>query len=128
MRVLSIIFISLLAIFAPIKTMAIATVACVIIDLITGLIAAYKDGIPITSSGLKQTILKLFVYLLALGLGLVIQRYLLEDQMPVINLLSTIIGATEGKSILENLDKILGQPMFATIISKLSSMMSKPPR
>ncbi len=111
--------ISLLAVFAPIQPMLIAAFALAGVDLMLGILAARKQGKLITSSGLKRTIGKIFLYEVALLMGFVAQKYLLSDIMPATKIIAGFIGATELKSILENLDIINGAPMFSTIVTKL---------
>ena len=52
---------ALLAVFAPAKSMILSSLALVLVDLITGVLAAKKQNIPITSSGLKRSIIKLLL-------------------------------------------------------------------
>lgn len=120
MKLLQVLFISLLAILAPIQAMAIAAVSLCVLDLPLGIIAAKKRGEKITSAGLKRTIVKVFVYEMALILGLIVQKYMLSDTIPLINLISTLIGCTELKSALENLEDISGQPFLKQLIDLLN--------
>jgi len=101
--------------------MSIAATCLVLLDLILGIAAAIKQKQPITSSGLKQTIIKLFVYEMALILGLIVQKYLLQDSIPLINFAATLIGCTELKSAAENLEIIYGQPFLASLITVLDN-------
>lgn len=120
MKLLKLLMISVLAILAPIKTMAIAAIVVTALDLPLGILAAKKRGEKITSSGLKQTVIKMFVYEMALVLGLIVQKYLIQDSIQLVNLLSTLIGCVELKSILENLEEINGQPVFSQVIALLT--------
>lgn len=110
-----------LSIIAPIKTVLIATIALVFFDMIVGVIAAWKRKEPITSAGFRRTIVKLFVFETALIIGFIVQKYMLQDSMPLTNMLAAVIGLTEGKSVLENLDAIYGGSLFADLIKKLGS-------
>lgn len=121
MKTLSLWATALLALFAPIKAAAIAAIVLVIADLITGVIAAHKRGEPITSSGLKVTVIKLFVYEAAILLAFLAQTYLTGTILPVCNLATTVIGLTEMKSVLENLDSIAGGSFFKSLIDKVNS-------
>lgn len=111
---------ALLALFAPIKAAAIVALALVIADLITGVIAAYKRGEPITSTNLKRTVVKLFVYEAAILLAFLAQTYLTGTLLPVCNLATSVVGLTEMKSVLENLESISGQNLFQVLITKVS--------
>lgn len=126
MKHLGVIAISILSLFAPIKPMAIASLAIVFLDLISGLLAARKQKQPITSSGLKQTIIKAFVYEFALILAFIVQTYLMQNSMPLTNLVATLIGCTELKSVAENLEIISGQPFLTSLIQIISNKQKSP--
>lgn len=126
MKSLVVFLASILSIFIPIKAMAIAALCVTILDMILGVAAAKKQGLPITSSGLKQTIIKIFVYEMALILGLIIQKYLMQDSMPLTNLVATLIGCTELKSVAENLEIISGQPFLTALITIISNKQNNP--
>lgn len=110
---------SVLAVFAPIKTVIITTGVLVVADLITGLLAARKQKIPITSSGLKQTVGKFFLYEVALLLAFITEVYLLGNFLPASKLVAALIGVTELKSVLENLDILHGSSLFKSLVSRL---------
>lgn len=126
MRVLTVFLASIISIFLPIKAMAIAALVATLIDLVLGVLAAKKQGIAITSSGLKQTIIKIFVYEIALILGFIIQKFLMQDSLPLTNLISTLIGCTELKSVAENLEIISGQPFLAALIQIITNKQKNP--
>lgn len=117
---------SIASIFVPIKAMAIAALCITILDLILGVSAALKQKLPITSSGLKQTLIKIFVYEMALILGFIIQTYLMQNSMPLTNLIATLIGCTELKSVAENLEIISGQPFLQALITIISNKQRNP--
>lgn len=126
MKYLTVIAATLVSLLMPIKSMAIASLVIVFLDLISGLLAAKKQKIEITSSGLKQTIIKAFVYEFALVLALVVQKYLMQDSMPLTNLVATLIGCTELKSVAENLEIIAGQPFLTSLITIISNKQKSP--
>lgn len=109
------------AVFAPIKGAVIAVMILTIVDLISGVIAAKKRGEEITSSGFGRTVVKIAVYQVATLCAFLAQKYLVLDVMPVCTLVTSLIGLTELKSVLENLDSISGGSFFSTIVGKLSS-------
>lgn len=111
---------AILAIFAPIKAAAASALVLVIADLITGVIAAYKRGEPITSGKLKVTIVKLFVYEAAILLAFLAQTYLTGSVLPVCNLATSVVGLTEMKSVLENLDSMAGGSFFKVLIRRVN--------
>lgn len=112
--------VALLAIFAPAKSMILASLVMVLIDLLTGLIAARKRQEPITSSGLKRTIIKIAVYEVAILLAFLAETYLILDVLPVAKVVSSFVGITELKSIYENLNEIGGGDLLKSLISKLN--------
>lgn len=119
MKTLEIWVLTILAVFAPIKAVLITALVLVIADLLTGVAAAYKRGEMITSAGLKQSIVKAVVYELALILGYIAEHYLIGNALPATNVVGALIGITELKSCLENLDSIYGAPIFRSIIKGL---------
>lgn len=110
-----------LAILLPIKPMLIMVGVLAFTDLITGVMAAKKRGEIITSRGLRQTVKKLLIYEVALIFGFLVEKYMMEDLIPVSKILGTLIGITELKSLLENLDTIGGNQLFQTAIKQVVS-------
>lgn len=91
-----------------------------IIDLISGLMAAKHRKEAITSSGLKRTIVKIFIYEAAVLLGYLTEQYMTGDLIPVMKILAGYIGITELTSVLENLEEITGLSILKKLINKLS--------
>ncbi len=110
----------ILSIFAPIHSIIIAAFALITIDFVTGIMAAMKQKLPITSSEMKRTVGKLFLYELAIIMSFIAEKYLLGDTMPVSKLVAGFIGATELKSVLENIDIMNGQSLFGAMVAKLA--------
>lgn len=119
MKHLETFLLSILAIFAPIKAVIITAIVLVIADLITGVLAAKKRGEAITSSGFKTTVGKILLYEVAICLAFLVQQYLTGDLFPASKLVAALIGLTELKSILENLDTISGNGMFRLLLQKV---------
>ena len=118
--------ISTLAVFAPIKEMIVVAALAVVVDLITGIIAAYKRGEKIKSSKMATTVSKLLVIQTAIIMSFLIQKFLIQDSFPLTSWVSGIIGIQQVYSILENLNSISGGKMFADLLNKLSSINAKP--
>ena len=112
---------SVLLVFAPIHQAVIVTAVLVIADLITGILAAKKQGIPITSSGIKRTVGKILLYEIALMLAFLVQKYMTGDDFMAAKIVSAMVGITELKSCLENLSIITG----SDIIKKLLDVITK---
>lgn len=125
MSTLKLLALSTLAVFAPAKAMILTSFALVMIDLITGVLAARKQGIPITSAGLRRTISKIFIYEIAIVLGFLTQHYLTGEAVPVANIIAGFVGLTELTSCLENLNIISGNELLATILAKIGSANDK---
>lgn len=108
-----------IAVFAPMKQVFAVALTLVIADFITGVIASKKTGVPITSAGFKRTIGKVLLYQAALCVTFIVEKYLTGDLFPAAKLVGALIGLVESKSILENLDKINGSPMFNKILERI---------
>lgn len=115
--------ISLLAVFAPIKAVLATALVLVLADLIVGIVAAVKIGgwKSIMSSGIRRTFTKIFVYEAGIALGFLAETYLMGGSIPIVKIIGGVIGITEMKSVLENLDIISGGSLFKSLIAKLGS-------
>lgn len=125
MNALKALLLSILAVFAPAQAMILTALALVVMDLITGVLAAKKQNIPITSAGLRRTISKLFIYEIAIMLGFLTQTYLTGDHVPVASIISGFIGLTELTSCLENLNTMSGNDLLKAILDKIGSKNDK---
>ncbi len=117
--------INILAIFAPIESVILTSLLLLVVDLITGIMAAKKRGEPITSAGLRRTVSKIFIYEAALLLAFLTEKYLLGHMMPVTKMVSGMIGMVELKSVFENMNDISGQDLLSSLLTKLNSDNSK---
>ena len=113
-------FVSVFAIFAPIEHLLLSTGAMIMIDLVTGIMAAKKQGIPITSSGIRRTLTKMFVYESALCLAYLAEHYM-SNVLPFVKMASAMITLVELTSVYENLNTISGTDLLKGLISKLGS-------
>lgn len=116
---------SILTILAPIKAVIITVGVLIIMDLITGVIAAHKRGESVTSAGLRRSIYKMLAYQLAVISGFLVEKYLLEGILPVSKLVAGAIGLTEMKSLLENANSLTGTDLFKQVISGLGNKDKK---
>lgn len=121
MKQLKILIISILSLLAPVNPVLITALVLVIADFITGVISAKKRGELITSSGIKRTVIKLFVYEVAITLGFLAQTYMIGDMVPVQKLIASFVALTELTSIIENLNELSGGSLLAALISKLGA-------
>jgi len=113
--------IAAVAILAPIQGMLITVGILVAADLITGVWAAKKLQQPITSAKLRTTVSKLLIYQIALITGFLVEKYMMQDLLPVSKLLAGAIGMVELTSLLENANKILGTDLFKAVVAKIGS-------
>ena len=118
---ISLALLAIVSIFAPIKASLLAIGVLVFSDMALGIIAAKKRKEPITSAELRRSVSKLFIFEVALILGFIIEKYMLDGSFPIIKILSNFIGLVELKSIMENLNDISGQNLLSVILSKLDS-------
>lgn len=119
MKYLESALLALIAVFTPIQAALATTLALIIIDLATGIIASYRRSEKITSSGLKRTVGKILLYNLAICTAFLVQTYLTGDILPVSKLVTALIGLVELKSVLENLDSISGTSLFKVLVAKI---------
>ena len=123
-KYLKLIVLGIAAFLAPISAALYWTIGLVLVDLITGILVSKKAGIPIQSKGIRNTVLKLAVYLLTLVLAHGVEVYLTHGLVPVMNIASTIIGLGELKSVLENFDILANGSLLKLVIDALQSRIS----
>lgn len=111
---------SLLVIFTPIQHTVYAVLALVTADLILGLMGAKKRKEKLTSATLSRTANKIFVYLSALVLSFITQKYIINDAFQLINIVGMYVSLNELTSVLENLNEINGKPIFKGLIQRLN--------
>ena len=135
---LSTLNIAIIAYFSPIYSLVVAILVLIIIDWITGIWAAYKTNTPITSFKLRRTLTKSIVYALAIITGLLFETEMVkffaevlssilgatfqENSFPIVKIIALYIGATEFKSIIENLNKVYKLPFFKAVMDKLQPL------
>lgn len=123
---LKILALALLTVLAPTKAVISTTFVLVIADFIVGVGVSLKVGRPLTSRGFKTTVMKLLSYEFVLLLSYLVGQYLTGPSVPVLSIVAGIIGLTELKSIIENLDSVLGRSTAAAIIESLKNITSSP--
>ena len=122
MKTLQAIALTAVAFLAPAKAVIITVAALTMVDLVLGVVASRRRGHKLTSKGLKHSVIKVAVYEVAVLLAYVVQNVLISPELPLMSMLTTLIGLTEMKSCLENLDIIYGEPFFKHMISRLSKL------
>jgi hypothetical protein len=105
---LSYLFVSLLAVFAPVIPLLL-TIGCLItIDFIIGIYRAFKMKEVITSRKMGNTISKMLLYQLTILSLFVFETYILQGLLPVTKIGAGMISVTELKSIDESVEKMTG--------------------
>lgn len=104
----------------PIHPALISVMCLPLVDLALALLCAKRAKEPVTSSGLKRTVAKVLMYEAATILAFVTETSLLGGLVPVVRMVTGLIGMTELKSCLEHLDTLGGNPLFASILNRLA--------
>jgi phage-related holin len=117
---LKVTFLGILAVLAPIQAVMISVGFLIFADLITGILAAKKTGKKITSAGIRRTVSKMLVFQIAVISGFVVEIYI-GVPLPVAKIVASAIALSELVSVLENVQKITGENVFAKVIKKLGS-------
>ena len=119
------IVVSVIAYFESIHTMLLFLMFSVFIDFISGICKSIKSQTKITSFRLRDTIIKLFLYVFLVMLVYGIQITCLWE-IPLTNLVSGFIMMAEVVSIAENIDEISGGSLGLTsFIKKLRNRWLK---
>ena len=100
--------IAVLAVLAPIQSVMIVVAVLIGADFVTGIMKAYKLKEPITSRAMARSIYKMLSYQLLVITGFLMEKYLIQDILPVTKMLAGLIGITEFKSIAENVAAMTG--------------------
>ncbi len=108
-------------VLAPVQSMVITALVLIIMDLITGLMAAHKTKKKITSAGIRRTVSKIFVYEVAIVMAFLAQTYLTGETIPLCKIVTGLVGMTEFLSIMENLNTISGKNLLKAVIDKVGS-------
>lgn len=116
------IFVACIAFFAPIFQAMIAVGILILIDTLTGIIAAKKTGETITSKKMGGCITKSIVYQL-----LIISAHLCETflfaQIPFVKISLAFLAMTEFTSVNENIHKSTGKSALTLFKSILDSKL-----
>lgn len=113
--------ISAIAVLAPVHSILIVTGILIVLDFITGIWAAYKREEKIKSARMRDSVTKMVIFQVAVISGFLMEKYLLDNSIPVSKIVAGVIAATEGLSLFENLNTISGKNVFGALIEKLGS-------
>ncbi|GGE28243.1 phage holin family protein [Sphingobacterium cellulitidis] len=89
------------------------------IDVITALMRAHKNGIPIRSKRLRDTIGKGTAYMIALMVSHMFQLHFMPV-VPLLEIVAVFIATAELKSIMENLGDVTNLDFWTYIKERLS--------
>jgi hypothetical protein len=112
---------AILAITAPLHHIFIAVFFLVTLDLILAIIASIKSKVAIQSGKLKGSVIKLLAYNTSIVVSYIVESNLTGPDVPVLRMVTTIIGLTELKSVLEHLDVITGGGVIKAILVKINA-------
>ena len=94
------------SIFLPIKPLIITVGFLCISDMVVGIWKALKKKEPISSKRMSDTITKLMLYQLAIVSGFLIEKYVIEELVPITKTIGTVISIIEFKSIIESIESV----------------------
>jgi hypothetical protein len=119
MEKIKIALLAVIAAVAPIHAAMGTVFGLVLLDFVLGVAAAKKRGEKITSGGFKATVVKLFVYELAITMAYFVGLHLTGPVVPTLQIVASMIGLTELKSVIENMQTITGEKMLGLIAERL---------
>lgn len=108
------------AALSPLKEVLIVVFCLVLVDFITGIMASVHKGEKIESNRLKSTVVKLFLYQLCVIMGYYVGMYLTGPDLPMLKVVTSMIGIVEVQSVLENLSTITNNRFFSSLSSLLT--------
>lgn len=117
--------VSALAVIAPIHAVMLMVVFLPVADMVTGILASRKSGQKISSAGLRRTVAKITVYEIAILLAFGLQQTGLDGGLPLAKLCASMVALTELKSVFENIDVVVGKPVFGELIDRLRGQVHK---
>lgn len=111
----------LVSIIAPIHATMLALGFLVVVDLVLGIWVARKSGVPITSAGLRRTLVKLVLFQVGLVTAFIVETYLAKGVFPIVQTFSAMVSISELVSVFENINKISGVNVLGKLIESLRS-------
>lgn len=109
----------LLAYFAPIQGMVICVFVLFTLDWITGIWKSFKFNIPVESCRLRDSIEKIFLYVLTIVSTYVMEHTFLPDWSNLTMLVSGYIAWTELTSIYENVSIITNKQFLKDVAKRI---------
>ena len=118
------ILMSLVAIIAPLQSSILAMGFLIMADLVLGILASRKKGIPFSSKRLKDTGIKMLVYNTLLISGFVAQTYMV-NWLPFVKIVLTFLAIVEITSLSESFQAITGLPFIKFIKDQIDHHLNK---
>ncbi len=104
--------------FTPIHKLLLLTTVLLAFDLVSGIAASLKRGVKITSSRFGGSIVKVFVYSVAMCASHIVESSFVPE-LPIVRMLAAMIGLRELLSIVENLNILAGRNLLDGLITTL---------
>lgn len=117
-------FAFILMYFAPISNYVHLVILLIMIDLVTGSYAAIKEGQKFSARKLRNTIEKFIFYAVAIIVAYVLQQ-IINDGSELARWVALYVGATEAKSIYENISRITKKDIIAIFWSVLKGKLDE---
>lgn len=112
---------------APISNYVHLVLILIAIDLVTGSYAAVKSGDKFSARKLRNTLEKFVFYAICIIVAFVLQQ-IIDDGSELARIIALYIGATEAKSIYENVSRItktdIVTQLWDLLKSKLDDMVT----
>lgn len=115
---------ALLAVLAPVRSIAIAMTALIIIDTFTALWKSKVKKEKITSNKFSHSINKLVLYNVAILASFIVETYLFKG-VPWVSLVVSYIALTELKSIAENIFTVTNVNIIKKATAYLEELKNK---
>ncbi len=113
-NLLKLLFLTVIMYLSPIKMFVHLVALLIVLDMVTGIIGAWKAGEKITAKRMSTTVLKIILYSIAIIATYLVQL-IANEGVGFVRICALIIAATELKSIYENIGKMLGGDLFKLI-------------
>lgn len=110
--------------FAPISNYVHLVLILIFVDLLTGSYAAVREGQKFSAKKLRNTVEKFVFYSIAIIAAFVLQR-IINDGTELARIVALYIGATELKSIYENISRITKTDIVALVWSTVKEKIEE---
>lgn len=117
---LTTIFIAVLMILSPIHNFVELVMLLITFDFVTGITASWKNHEKITARRMSKTVLKMLFYSVAIIVAYILQM-IANEGIGLPRIAALYIGATEVKSIYENISKVMGGDILSSLWNLLKS-------